>query len=348
MSGDQQSGGATRGGWRAVDRGERDLTFDVAKGIGMILVVLGHAMIGVEGALGETHGGRAALIVIYAFHMPLFMLLSGSFGGRAVSEAWPRFGGRMLRTVVHPYLVWSLVLLGSHYVMSSYTNAPVEKLDLLSILYAPPSVMWFLYYLGVFFVAYRLLSGIHRYAPAVVGGALFVVSFAAGLDETALVHLRHFGPFAVGVLVGPKRLRSISGKGWLTSGSVMVLGATAWLAWREAAAPLEVYLAIRPEYAPAALAGIQASLAAALAIAEAGALSGWLGAGLGLVGRNTLPIFVSHILLTAGARIGLLQLGVDDRVIMVVGALALGLVLPMIAKRLGDLLRISWVVGWWR
>lgn len=47
---------------------ERDCRFDIMRGIGIILMMLGH--IPVEGF---------AYRVIYSFHMPMFFLLSGYF-----------------------------------------------------------------------------------------------------------------------------------------------------------------------------------------------------------------------------------------------------------------------------
>lgn len=47
----------------------RNLTVDIAKGIGIYLVILGHL----------THAGEIQRTLIHSFHMPLFMLLSGFF-----------------------------------------------------------------------------------------------------------------------------------------------------------------------------------------------------------------------------------------------------------------------------
>lgn len=51
---------------------ERDCRFDIMRGIGIILMMLGH--IPVEGF---------AYRVIYSFHMPMFFLLSGYFANNA-------------------------------------------------------------------------------------------------------------------------------------------------------------------------------------------------------------------------------------------------------------------------
>ena len=46
---------------------ERMIEYDIARGIGIMAVLLGHSKIGVN--------------LIYAFHMPLFFVISGYFAG---------------------------------------------------------------------------------------------------------------------------------------------------------------------------------------------------------------------------------------------------------------------------
>jgi fucose 4-O-acetylase-like acetyltransferase len=57
--------------WRAADR---DVFLDIAKGLAIILVVLGHVIQGSAQNFDELIGFR----VIYSFHMPLFVFLSGA------------------------------------------------------------------------------------------------------------------------------------------------------------------------------------------------------------------------------------------------------------------------------
>ena len=64
----------------------RSAALDVARGIGIVLVVWGHAIIGVQGALGDAPAGRFAVIAIYAVHMPLFFFLSGLLSRSATAE----------------------------------------------------------------------------------------------------------------------------------------------------------------------------------------------------------------------------------------------------------------------
>ena len=57
----------------------RDLSLDAAKGVGIILVVIGHAWRGLDsaGMIGNPNLFRIIDTLIYNFHMPLFFLLSG-------------------------------------------------------------------------------------------------------------------------------------------------------------------------------------------------------------------------------------------------------------------------------
>ena len=72
----------------------RDDVIDIAKGIGILLVVLGHI----------NHGWLNHLI--YLFHMPLFFFLSGS------SLIYARKGfriGTKIRTIIVPYFTFSII-----------------------------------------------------------------------------------------------------------------------------------------------------------------------------------------------------------------------------------------------
>lgn len=93
----------------------RDQTIDIAKGIGIILMVIGHS-----GCPKFLHD------LIYMFHMPLFFICSGYFyknltTGKEVATFWrKRFKGLYL-----PYIKWSIVFLLLHnvfYNLNIYSN----------------------------------------------------------------------------------------------------------------------------------------------------------------------------------------------------------------------------------
>lgn len=85
---------------------ERDVSIDIAKGICIILVVIGHL-------LQFDCSGLAKNILfnyIYAFHMPVFMMLSGyvaSYGKYDVT--FTKLILRRFRQLMVPFLVWMVL-----------------------------------------------------------------------------------------------------------------------------------------------------------------------------------------------------------------------------------------------
>lgn len=87
---------------------KRDQTLDVLKGIGIILMVIGHS--GPPEYLAN---------LIYTFHMPLFFIASGwFFSEECLANSW-HFAARKLKSIYWPYLKWCLVFLLLHNVFYS-------------------------------------------------------------------------------------------------------------------------------------------------------------------------------------------------------------------------------------
>ena len=79
-----------------MEKNKRILWVDVAKGIGMILVVLGH-----------THfGGRT---LIYTFHMPLFFFCSGLFFSNSEPLNLMEKLKKCLKTILFPYFLYAII-----------------------------------------------------------------------------------------------------------------------------------------------------------------------------------------------------------------------------------------------
>ena len=90
----------------------RSLTLDIAKGFGIILVVVGHCI------KAYTIPG----IFIYAFHMPLFFLISGiCFNGEKYQEFKPFFYKR-LRQLLVPAVTFSAIIVLVSYCLFGNDN----------------------------------------------------------------------------------------------------------------------------------------------------------------------------------------------------------------------------------
>ena len=72
---------------------------DVARGIGMLLVFLGHSF----------YCGSSEFKAIFSFHMPLFFFLSGAMFGHRTNESFVQVYARSLRKLIVPYFVFNLL-----------------------------------------------------------------------------------------------------------------------------------------------------------------------------------------------------------------------------------------------
>ena len=91
---------------------KRDATWDIARGIGMALVIYGHLL----EPMYPAHNGRPIIEaaadqwqVIYSFHMILFFLVSGAVNRNLATKAWPDVLRASLRLLA---LAWVVHILG--------------------------------------------------------------------------------------------------------------------------------------------------------------------------------------------------------------------------------------------
>ena len=142
---------------------------DYAKGIGIVLVVYGHVIIGVSNS-GVVEAAttnlqlftKSSLDFLYCFHMALFFFISGLFvDGRANNSTndFKNFFWKKVKTIAYPYLVWSIIQGLFYALMSPYTNTKFNILDLpLRIIFIPIAQFWFLYILFAYHIIFVLLK----------------------------------------------------------------------------------------------------------------------------------------------------------------------------------------------
>jgi fucose 4-O-acetylase-like acetyltransferase len=316
----------------------RSAALDVARGVGIVLVVWGHAIIGVQGALGSAPPGRFALTAIYAVHMPLFFFLSGLLSRSATAEPAGDFALRMATRIVYPYLLWGAVILALHHAMSDFTNSRVDSLDLRTLLYRPPAVLWFLYVLFGCFLLARALRGLATAPRLALGVALCVAGCL--LDAWLLAHLRFVGIFMIATAVEPSRLPALLADRRVRALAALGLAGGLGFALAAAAAPLQGYPADGLRYLPASAGGIVLVLAASRHLPARTARL------LAYFGTRTMPIFVTHILILAAVRILLVGAGWTDATLLVAVATPLALALPALAFDQAERLGLARAFGW--
>ncbi|WP_448851904.1 acyltransferase family protein [Corynebacterium sp. 335C] len=170
---------------------------DAAKGLCILLVVLGHAITELT-----NHGWTSARwaevnLMLGPVRMPLFFLVSGLFAAKALSESWPQLANRRIWVMVWLYVIWvparELVLaLIPRTVVGEGIIAPPAALDpaswpaigarIVHSVYEPTSYLWFLYALALFAILSKAMRRIH---PVIQVGLAAAVSVWAPFQEAS-------------------------------------------------------------------------------------------------------------------------------------------------------------------
>lgn len=141
---------------------ERNPAIDVAKGIAIIAVVLGHVVTSYHNSnlmMDDTIPNYLCKLV-YSFHMPLFFIISGylvstkEFGW---ANCWPAVRKNLISYGI-PYVAFCVFSFIFKLAFSGSVNTKVSFTDLLLIPFYPIGMMWFLYALLVVSVLHILMT----------------------------------------------------------------------------------------------------------------------------------------------------------------------------------------------
>jgi fucose 4-O-acetylase-like acetyltransferase len=173
---------------------KRDATWDIARGIGMVLVIYGHLL----EPMYPAHGGRPLVEaaadqwqVIYSFHMMLFFLVSGAVNRSLPKKAWPDVLRASLRLLALAWTVhilgWAFGLIVNPEARSSFGGAAWNLFDPILEGYKwSVGVLWFL--TSLCFVQILAYLSLRRFpAIAVVLVAMAVTAFTNYLPEQYLM-----------------------------------------------------------------------------------------------------------------------------------------------------------------
>lgn len=120
----------------------RDKTIDFIKGILILFVILGHTTLGLTDmySFDDTMNGIAN--VIYSFHMPCFIAVSGflysEYVGNASQGIFSRIGHKAFNILL-PYVMISVIYWIIKFVLSNLIREPVAVSSLISIPWKPIS-----------------------------------------------------------------------------------------------------------------------------------------------------------------------------------------------------------------
>lgn len=312
--------------YEPVENAIRVTWVDTAKGYGIILVVFAHAVRGLIASdiMTWTPVSRFVDAWIYAFHMPLFFVLSGLFLVRSAERPWGAFVSDKLRTIAYPYFVWSVITVLIKAALGPLANQPKSLSDLALIFYAPIDQYWFLYVLFVLLIAASALLKLRVWPWAIFVLAILIYPgllpiSSGGWDILAMA--RDMAIYvALGLIVGWRSLGMISGvhAGWLASGVVAGLTVASLAGLSE----LPHMYALQPVFA---VSGTVAVVALAVLTDKTK-----LSAAIQFLGRHSLEIYLAHTMASAAVRITLIKLAHVSEPVphLVLGTLA-GLYIPI-------------------
>src|SRR5438045_9674777 len=111
--------------------GGRSIWIDCVKGLGITLVVVGHVWRGMWNADLPIRGDIYYAIdgYIYSFHMPLFFFVGGVFLLNSAAKPAGEYFADKLRTIVYPYVLWTILFAMTQAMISRYCNAHVYFLE---------------------------------------------------------------------------------------------------------------------------------------------------------------------------------------------------------------------------
>ncbi len=308
---------------------------DHAKGLGITLVVLGHTLRGLEASkiLKDSALFHFVDNWIYAFHMPLFFVLSGMFAERQTDRRPVSFLADKLAVLAYPYMIWSCLQTLIQSLAGGYTNHEARVTQLTEILTKPMMQFWFLYALFLISVIYYLLRRIGLGPVGVLSGFFLFWATSALLpvgNWSPLLAARRNGVyFALGSVLHQRGITRqwdrISGA-ILASVAVMGFGVLAYgvSKFTEPLPPMRMGFA---------LLGIASSIAAAILIGRSRALDF-----VRVLGLYSLEIYVAHTIASAGLRMGMqkvlqIQNAPIHLVIGTLGGLCLPVLLAMLCRR---------------
>jgi len=275
---------------------------DLARGMGIVLVVAGHA----ERGLVSANIARGAAwhwldLALYTFHMPLFMLLAGLNVAGSLQRGRRAFLRGKLWTIAWPYVLWSLVQGTLLVLLSGMTNGKGDWSALARIGWQPISPFWFLYALMIYMVVVAIVGVRARVLVPLALAGLIASHF---LDGDSLVHqICYQAAFFVTGVLGANRIRALP-----AHATLLALFAIAWCG----AFALTPTGGATPYLKPAALPAAACGIAFMLVLARLSARSAVQPLFLRL-GRASMTIYVMHILGTAGARIVLTRLHIPQQ-----------------------------------
>ncbi|WP_440980291.1 acyltransferase family protein (plasmid) [Sphingomonas pseudosanguinis] len=309
---------------------KRSAMVDMAKGIGIILVVYGHCLRGLSSA-GFIPQDSPLLVtdyIVYTFHMPLFFIASGLFFSKSLQKSNRNFWIRQIKNILYPYFFWSLFCGSIQIILSSssVTNGGMSLSRLSQILWSPISPFWFLYALFFCYFISWFLKNIPIVIKTTIFCILFIISFytIGGVINDVFYGLLYF---SIGIFIQKhKFIRLIPENFGAVLGVSTIFIITAFASY---------YLGV-PERMPfiAAIMGV-ISTASICRFIEYKLGNGIMVRMLSALGQYSISIYVMHIIFIVFVRTILVKIFMIKSIpAVIIPAVLCGIFFPILIQRI--------------
>ncbi|WP_037820130.1 acyltransferase family protein [Streptomyces sp. NRRL S-146] len=198
---------------------QRDAFFDNAKYLAIVLVAMGHAW---EPLKGDSRILEAAYQVVYAFHMPAFIIISGYFS-RSFDMRPDRLK-RLITGVAVPYIIFETAYPLFKRVID---NDPRQEISILD----PWYLTWFLVALFVWRLTTPIWNLVRWPLPLALGLAMLATVSPEIGDDLDLQRVLQFLPFFVlGLVMKPEHFHMVRTRA-VRIASVPVFAAALAFSW---------------------------------------------------------------------------------------------------------------------
>jgi fucose 4-O-acetylase-like acetyltransferase len=322
---------------------KRIVWIDIARGLGILLVVYSHALRGLlhSGILPETSLLASSDYVVTTFRMPMFFFLAGLNVPRSLRKGPKIFAINKLWTLYYAYLLWSYLQGGIQYFFQAHLNSPRNLDELIRIPWQPMGQFWFLYCLLFCHAAALLLKGrVQWLAPVAVVAFLLYGVTPLWLGYPFLNTEYMLGFYVAGIYM--HRFDLSFPLKWIVFLPVVGLASALFAVavfWGRTASK---EIPFSYQSLPACILGITLVFALSHLLSERTTL---LRSVFSTLGKASMTIYVLHVITGSAARVVLRELGVSNVSVLMMTVLVVGLYVPLLAQKIFTRLHLLVALG---
>lgn len=317
---------------------QREYWVDYTKVFACILVVLGHLLQGLNKANIQWNNNLYDYIntFIYIFHMPLFMCLSGYLYKKYTKiKDWKEYFIFIKKKLINlgiPYIIFYLAYVLINIMFSNSVNSQKGIQDILNILTNPIAPYWFLYALFLIFLIIPLLERIFKNNTNIVLGVTIFLHCIRLFFYTNIycidIVIEYLVYFYIGAFLANKIKENYSIKNTIIiTISFVILSLLYCFTLEKHIINNKIMILFK---------FLLASMGIIASIQVFKNLTKYIEKSkiLNVISKNTFPIYLMHTIFSAGIRIILLKIGVNNFYLHFVCGFIIGIIGPIIVGKI--------------